>query len=98
MRRPEDTCVALDPSLLGCRKDPDAFSSRLTQEIRRRVFDAERVAAKREAMLERLRARAAGRRVPASFYIGDDGSDEDIPLPQVLQIASDGRSRWTGLK
>jgi hypothetical protein len=74
--------------LLSYRQDPEAFSRRLTQEIRRRLIDAERVAAKREAILERLRTRSAGRRVPASFYIGDDGSDEAIPLPQVLQIVS----------
>lgn len=74
--------------MLSNTQDPEAFSRRLTQEIRRRLIDAERVAAKREAMLERLRVRSGGRRVPASFYIGDDGSDDDIPLPQVQRIAS----------
>jgi len=63
-------------------KDPAAFSQRMRKEIRRRLIDAERVAWQREAMLARLRARAAERREPMRFYIGD-ADDDDLSEPEV---------------
>ena len=54
----------------------------MQKEIRQRIIDAERVAWRREAMLARLRARAAERREPMRFYIGDS-DDEDLPEPEV---------------
>ena len=54
----------------------------MQKEIRQRIIDAERVAWRREAMLARLRARAAERREPMRFYIGDS-DDEDLSEPEV---------------
>lgn len=47
------------------------------------MLDAERMALKREAVLSRLRSRAAERRGPVLYYIGDDGRDDELIVQEV---------------